>query len=436
MSILSYEAVAGDGWYSIAKKLGGSQASQAVKDQNANYLAAANGRKDISTGTLFPGEILWYNPDKLVMQPVGPVLTLGFPVYGAAQRASWKTTSPKYAALLGSWAGKPDRVDQYVVNYIPNHDTPEMERMISASVYIKCQAVLYATNKTQAHKDAVWGFLDKFAGITTRTQTFTDNTRVDLAWITTNICQAAALTGYPKLRIEDFLRFVYKYLDWWAGGNWHASEADSRLAVASYLEDMVMWADAKAFYYWHLPRANWMPVDGDSVKGIPGTQLWPGKATLPANAAATSFQWNLQTSETSLKVPAFFKGGNNAEDARDLSHVGGLGTGGWVNATNTILAAGDTLEPGTLERLRTHVDRHATRCLYYLTTGKLPIDPTPSQGNGVGGTGLLQAWTKTQRLFGANTPQSVLDMLKRSDVTGYAPGGVLHNAAELFADAA
>lgn len=79
------ETQAGDGWYALAKRLGGSQANQDVKDRNANYLAAANGSKDIS-GPLYPDQIVWYNPGKLVMagtdpdpdpDPPGPTWLLG-----------------------------------------------------------------------------------------------------------------------------------------------------------------------------------------------------------------------------------------------------------------------------------------------------------------------------------------------------------------------
>lgn len=68
MPIESTEVLPGEGWYAVAKRLGGSQASQAVKDRNAGYLAAANGSKDVS-GPLYPHQIIWYNPARIVGAP-------------------------------------------------------------------------------------------------------------------------------------------------------------------------------------------------------------------------------------------------------------------------------------------------------------------------------------------------------------------------------
>lgn len=70
MPIQSTEVIPGEGWYAIAKRLGGSQASQAVKDRNAGYLAAANGYEDIHTSKIHGGQIIWYNPARIVGAPV------------------------------------------------------------------------------------------------------------------------------------------------------------------------------------------------------------------------------------------------------------------------------------------------------------------------------------------------------------------------------
>lgn len=71
LNLRSTEVQPGEGWYAVARRLGGSQADQAVKDRNANYLAAANGSKDIS-GPLYPHQIVWYNPDRLEVDDPAP----------------------------------------------------------------------------------------------------------------------------------------------------------------------------------------------------------------------------------------------------------------------------------------------------------------------------------------------------------------------------
>ena len=108
--------------------------------------------------------------------------------------------------------------------------------------------------------------------------------------------------------------------------------------------------------------------------------------------------------------------------------------GGWRYARASAPLAGpivlisiDTLRADHLPAYGYHGDR----VLAYLTTG---VIPTPTTVRGDGGGALKQGWFGGRRLFGSNTPASVVTLTGRPEVIGYPSAGANHMVAEQFAD--
>src|SRR5690606_30847029 len=94
--------------------------------------------------------------------------------------------------------------------------------------------------------------------------------RLVAGWTCTNLAQAAAILDY---RDPDFITFLvdecYPILDWTNGPNWHASFADSRLAIAAYVGDLNLWEDAKAYFYLRIGQSIYHSTyDGDTVQPL------------------------------------------------------------------------------------------------------------------------------------------------------------------------
>ncbi|MEQ1788208.1 MAG: hypothetical protein ABL966_14235, partial [Acidimicrobiales bacterium] len=154
-----------------------------------------------------------------------------------------------------------------------------------------------------------------------------------------------------------------------------------------------------------------------------------GKNTKSAGAQVKASGTSYVFVESALAVD-----GANAERRRDLGHVS-MSLGAWMHGARTILAQGETLQPQARARLLAAYGYHAQRVAAHLDTGVVPYPTVASPPASATADGnRYQGWFGARRLFGASTPASVLNMLSRTQVTGYAPAGANHMVAEQFAD--
>lgn len=336
--------------------------------------------------------------------------------------------SPKYTRLAQSWAGNVNRA--HTTGYGTEISSEKRVLLKDDAVYMKVQAVLWAADENSARRDKVAAMLDELRSVTSWQTDSAEQYRLEAGWLCTNLAQAAAIIDY---RDNDLVRFLadvcYPALDWTNGPNWHASFADSRLAIAAYVGDTALWEDAKAYFYRRIAQSNYhSSYDGRQVtpllneSGSPHVELtklhW-GSAEIP------------QIHDDFSPIDAeHFVDGTNAERTRDLSHVS-MGLGAWMHAARTLFAQGETIEPQAYDRLRAAYAHHGDRVLSYLDTGVIPV-PEPNRGDG--GDALEQGWFGACRLFGSDTPSPVNSLCGHEAVTGHSAVGANHMVAEAFAD--
>jgi hypothetical protein len=355
-------------------------------------------------------------------------LQFGYPVYSHAEINSWGTSSPEYKRLASSWAGNVTRPYEAFGVEISSE---ERDILKDESVYLKVQAVLWAADGNTARQAKVAALLDDLRTVTSWQWDAGEQYRLVAGWSCTNLAQAAALIGYRDAAFTRFLVEVcYPILDWTNGPNWHGSFADSRLAIAAYVGDARLWADAKAYFYMRIGQSIYHAVyDGGAVRPLLNDQGSPhiGLTVLHWGGGVDAAQINEDFSPIN---PASFPNGVNAERMRDLGHVS-MGLGAFMQAARTILAQGDELEPHAYARLREAYAHHGYRVLTYLDTGTIP---EPATMKGDGGSSLRQAWLGACKIFGSATPPDVLTLCGRAEVTGFAAAGANHLVAEPFVD--
>ena len=139
---------------------------------------------------------------------------------------------------------------------------------------------------------------------------------------TTNLVQAAAIIGY---RDPEFTRFLvkvnYPIMDWPGANNWQASFADSKLAIAVYLNDAALYADAKAYFYERLAQSNWHSAyDGNKVVPVENNDGTPS-ASRTINAWGGYWGAPQVKSDYTFVNPSYVVDGFNTETIRDLSLI-------------------------------------------------------------------------------------------------------------------
>ncbi|GIH07954.1 hypothetical protein Rhe02_60210 [Rhizocola hellebori] len=362
----------------------------------------------------------------------GPTAAGGFghPVYTRAEIDAWSTGSAEYTRLAGSWAGN---VNRDYAPFGPEISSVERDVFRDESVYIKVQAVLWATDGNAARRNKVIALFNDLRGVTSFQWDSVEQYRLVAGWSATNLAQAAAIIGYSDSGFRRFLVSVcYPIMDWPGNPNWHASFADSKLAIAAYVGDPALWADAKAYFYQRIAQSIYHATyDGNKVRPLLNASGSP-------SISATRNHWGGGWGESANQIntdltpinPAQFPNGTNAERTRDLGHVS-MGLGAWMHGARTILAQGNTLEAHARDRLRAAYAHHAQRVLAYLNTG---VIPAPATARGDGGEAYLMAWFGACRLFGANTPAEVQTLCRHGQVTGRPAAGANHLVAEAFAD--
>src|SRR5690606_37471389 len=108
--------------------------------------------------------------------------------------------------------------------------------------------------------------------------------------------------------------------DWTAGPNWHARFADSRLAIAAYLEDEALWEDAKAYFNQRIAQSIYHSAyDGPTVRPILNDR---GAPHLGLTLQHWGGGWGApQINDDYTPVTDYpFPDGVNAERLRDLGH--------------------------------------------------------------------------------------------------------------------
>ena len=355
--------------------------------------------------------------------PVSP-----YPLFTAAEVDAWSTSSPEYTRLAGSWAGN---VNRTYAPYGVEVSSTERDVLKDESVYIKTQAVLWAADGNATRRNKVIALLNDLRAIQSWQWDSVEQYRLVAGWSTTNLVQAAAIIGY---RDPEFTRFLvkvnYPIMDWPGANNWQASFADSKLAIAVYLNDAALYADAKAYFYERLAQSNWHSAyDGNKVVPVENNDGTPS-ASRTINAWGGYWGAPQVKSDYTFVNPSYVVDGFNTETIRDLGHVS-MGLGAWAHGARTILAHGDTLERHAYDRLRAAYALHAKRVLTYKQTGTIPA-PQPVRGDG--GGALNQSWFVARRLFGSNTPADVVTLCGHPDVKSYPAGGANHLVAEAFTE--
>ncbi len=358
--------------------------------------------------------------------PAGP--TFGHPVYTKAEIDAWSTSWPQYATLAGSWAGN---VNRAYATYGTEISSVERDVLKDESVYIKVQAVLWAADGKTARRDKVVTMLNQLRSVTSWQWDSVEQYRLVAGWACTNLAQAAAIIDYHDAQFTRFLvEECYPIMDWPQGPNWHASFADSKLAIAAYVGDPALWADAKAYFYKRIAQSIYHSTyDAGKVKPLRDAS---GAVQLTATKNHWGGYWGASQIKDDLTPvdPSLFPSGTNAERMRDLGHVS-MSLGAWMHGARTIRAQGETLEQHAYDRLRAAYAHHGDRVLAYLKTG---VIPAPSTVRGDGGGALKQGWFGGRVLFGSSTPTSVVALTGRAEVIGYPPAGANHMVAEQFAD--
>lgn len=113
----------------------------------------------------------------------------------------------------------------------------------------------------------------------------------------------------------------YPILDWTNGPNWHATFADSKLAIAAYVGDPELWDDAKEYFYLRIGQSIYHSAyDGDTVRPLLNDEGRPhiGLTTLHWGGGVDESQVN---EDFTAVNPAQFPDGVNDERMRDLGHV-------------------------------------------------------------------------------------------------------------------
>lgn len=369
-------------------------------------------------------------------------------VYTQRDIDAWSTNSSEYGRLASTGAASLTTTSS---KYVPIRFGSSIDTVIERdsglrdqSGFAKVQAVLWAADKNVARKDKVAAYLNEYRDVTSIDTT--DATyRLVAGWSCTNLAQSAEIINYRDPQFQRFLRDAcYPIMDWTTGGNWHASFADSKLAIAAYLGDQELWNDAKLYFNERIKQSFYhQEYDGGKVfpmhkedNGSNSAKLHTGPGTNDPGSTQTHWggywgpsqvhaDFSINTSEYGLPV-----NGMNAERTRDLGHVN-MGLYAWAHAARTILAQGETIDQHVFDRLFAGYEYHAGRVLSYQQTG---IIPAPTTLKGDGGGSRFYSFESAKSLFGDKTPQSVLSMLERQEVKERPAAGANHTIAEAFAD--
>ncbi len=382
-------------------------------------------------------------PATTTTAPPAPAPTPSFPVrpgvvYTRADIDAWSTRSPEYTRLAGSWAGKVARPH---TSYGTEISSVERDLLKDESGYMKTQAVLWAADGDPARRAKVVAMLDELRTVTSWQRDTAEQYRLVAGWSCTNVAQAASIIEHHDPQLRRFLaETCYPILDWPQNPNWHASFADSKLAIAAYVGDPALWKDAKAYFNTRIAQSIYHAgYDGKKVAPLHGS-------TGTVSYSHTLAHWGNNTKSAGAQVhrpgtdyvfvdPALAVSGANAERQRDLGHVS-MGLGAWMHGARTILAQGEQLEPHARARLLAGYEHHAGRVLTHLDTGVIPFPavkyPPASQTSGDGSR--FQGLYGARKLFGAQTPAAVTTLLTRPSVSGYPAAGANHLVAEAFAD--
>lgn len=406
----------------------------------------------------------------------------GFPVhpgvvYTQADINAWGTSSAEYAALAGTGAGS---LTTSSVRYTPvkfgteidgpyTDDNSELNLGLKdQSGYAKIQAVLWAADGNNVRREKVISYLKEYGAVksaVTGTNTSyewdaKEQYRLVSGWGCTNLAQAAEIISYEDTEFKRFLKEeCYPIMDWPTNPNWHASFADSKLAIAAYLGDTELWADAKRYYYERLKQSIFHPTydTGNKVgiihqedkelspytypNGLVVDSWVPPRihtTSSPVHTSRTQAHWGSQLDSTLALTKAPVVAGVNAERMRDLGHVN-MSLGAWMHGLRTLKAQGESATPEYKEayaRVLAGYAYHSERVVHYINTGDENggqyLEPAPLQGNGGGSR--FQSYYGAKKIFGSETPQSVLDALALPLVYNYARGGANHMVAERFAD--
>jgi len=360
-------------------------------------------------------------------EPEQPEVVLGQIVYTKDEVDGWSTASSQYQRLLTCWAGKPDR--QYdVPTAFPPHDSPEQEMTQDAAIYAAVQGVLYAVNGEQHHKDDGWRMLDQFALMTGWNGDGTD-AALSAAWAAADVCKAAWLLEYPVEQLEDHLQMIFAHIDWPLGCNWHATQCQAALEIASLRGDMEQFEDSVDRFHFRITQSIFHPDFDDAVRPITNKGYWRlcETETSVSDSMTNQHWWN-----QNWKDPASLIRGHGGERVRDPSHEQ-MGLFSWIECARAIKACGGTVEAHAEARILDYTIDLSHRILHFAKTGGW-LDPVPSKG--AGGDMYKMGWYGVRHYLGDQCPADVHEMLTIGTFRDIAAAGALHIVADPFTNEA
>lgn len=410
-----------------------------------------------------PGEPTGAPPDPSPF----PVAGVGGVVYSAARIAAW-TTGSEYTRLLGNGTatsqGNPSRAYTTVPSTVNTTDTTAQVRLAQFNgdaVWARVQAIASVADPDGTRKalriSRVTDWLDMYATVKPifEVNTSSQTQRLNLSWIVSNMIRAARIIGYTNSDLTDWLvDYVWNpantaqagptNLDWSMNGNWHATAAEDKLAIAVFAGDVDLWANARVYYRTRIAQSIYHDAHD------PGGAITPLRGDNGAvSSANTVNHWGQGNRVPSPQVasPQFlanFPDGTNCERTRDHGHVC-MSMTSWVNGAFTILAQGETLEVDEQARLVEFINYHAQRVNPYFEDGTMvspwPIgnnqagDTTPGVG-GLGGSNASSGWYAAKELLetlGETVSADLTAICLQDEVVSYSPFGANHLGSDKYA---
>lgn len=400
-------ALPGDNWYAIAKRLGGSQESQAVKNANANYLARANGKGQPSA-ILYYDEIVWYDPARIIRQPPPPS-TQGV-VWSPTDlkrvditKEPWKSayafcrTDNKRTATSTRPTTKFFMALDYDDPYTPGSTIPfddstngtsQMtyeDGLASATQALGC--AVDPTNADRYRSNAV-KILTAYAGVTSIGSGGKERTRLSVAWGASGMTKALWIVDdFParEQMIENMVEHWFPMMWWTSNSNWWGSFLMVKAGIAALVRDAELLRQVEDEYVaWFLGSTYNRSMDGSLVSPIPSgnqyltSQWWPN-GTVQSDRKAT----NLLPVQT-------------AEYYRDTTHPG--------MTRGTFLDAGLTLRNFGIDVFTPLRDRWIS---------VLEFEAQALIDKAISPTGMTQAvgWLTALHIFGADALPTVSKLL-------------------------
>lgn len=371
-----------DVWYrgaaaELRQRLGAAKSPDDLQTVNLRLVQLLAGAEDMNDAVTERDQLIVADLTSLVDAAIAswPKPASGIPLHTRERIAAWKARGKDklYTDLANHRYGK--ITYGATLDYGTRLVASKQDDLQYLASFVRVQADLYAIDGDPKRKARIERGLHALSTIVNIEQDAAAQYVLALGWSCVNLTYAAAMVDYRSDGFEWFLRTCYRLLNRNGASNVQASCADSRLAIAVYLKDPALYANARQYFEWVVKACIYhRRYDGDKVtmlhKVVPDGSADPWTVTKP-DTALTRREWG------SLILPDFsarFTNGTpvpdgwTPEDDRDPSHANMLRVA-LRNAADTIEANGDTLKPHERDRINAALDLQATRTVAWLKSG-------------------------------------------------------------------